>query len=217
MDDDLIIKKALGPLWRLGVRTFVYALLLAGIAVGMMWGAVHVGPSFYDELGAVETAETVFAITTALIFLLAGRMDSRSEPCAVVVATLLFCAFVRESDYLLDEMVGRHAWKVIVTLILVLLVFYAMRNLHRIVDSVSHFVMQPSFGVFMSGVLVLIIFSRLFGYGPFWKELIEGSYYRVIKTIVEEGVELMGYFLILVSSCEYFHDARMARELGPGL
>ena len=58
----------------------------------------------------------------------------------------------------------------------------------------------------MSGLLVLVVFSRLFGYGPFWKAIMDDPSYRTVKTIVEEGVELMGYFLILVSSFEYLHD-----------
>jgi len=80
------------------------------------------------------------------------------------------------------------------------------------------FMSEPSFGVFMSGLLVLIIFSRLFGYGPFWKEILDLGQYRMVKTIVEEGVELMGYFLLLISSIEYLHDAVAAnRSVGADL
>lgn len=188
-------------------RVFVYAVLLGGIAIAMLWGAVEYGPGFYEETGPVEIAETIFALSTALVFLLSARRDRTRTPCAVVVATLLFCACVREADYFLDVLIGRHAWKVIVSMILVCLAFYYMRNTHRVVESVKNFMSETSFGVFMSGILVLIVFSRLFGYGGFWKELIDGAYYRVIKTIVEEGVELMGYFLLLISSFEYRHAA----------
>ncbi|MBI9020572.1 MAG: hypothetical protein JEZ10_04880 [Verrucomicrobia bacterium] len=196
----------------LAVRVSLYAILLGAIAYGMLWGAVKYGPSFYDEIGPVEVLETVFALAATLAFLFAGRVDQNRAPCAIVLATFLFCAVIRESDYFLDVLVCRHAWKMMVALTLVLFAVYARSNLKAAGASLMSFVSQPSFGILLSGLLVLVVFSRLFGYGSFWKELIEGNYYRVVKTIVEEGVELMGYFLILVSSFEYLHDAVIGRR-----
>jgi len=193
----------------LALRFFLYALLLGGLAYGMLWGAVSQGAAFYDETGLVETLQAVFVLMTALLFLAAGRLDKTREPLAVVMSGFLFCLFIREFDYFLDELVARHAWKMLVLLTLVLVVTYIAKHSKRVVVSILDFVSQPSFGLFMSGLLVVVVFSRLFGYGDFWEELINGGYYRVIKTIVEEGVELMGYFLILVSSCEYLYDARV--------
>ncbi len=42
----------------------------------------------------------------------------------------------------------------------------------------------------------------------------DDSSYRTVKTIVEEGTEQMGYFLLLISSCEYLHAARIGRRCG---
>ena len=190
-------------------RVFVYAVLLGALAYGMLWGAVHHGPAFYSETGPVEVMEAVFAVCTALVFLLAARTDPERAPFLIVLSTLFFCAVVRESDYFFDLLIGRHAWKVAVALMLVPLGVYCRRNIRQIMDSAMSFISHPSFGVLLSGLLVLIVFSRLFGYGSFWKELIEGPYYRVTKTIVEEGVELMGYFLLLISSFEYWHSVRI--------
>jgi len=203
------LAKTLGGL---ALRFFLYALLLGGLAYGMLWGAVSQGEAFYDETGLVETLQAVFVLLTALLFLAAGRLDKTREPLAVVMAGFLFCLFIREFDYFLDELVARHAWKMLVLLTLVLVVTYIAKNAKRVVESILDFVSQPSFGFFMSGLLIVVVFSRLFGYGDFWKELIEGDYYRVIKTIIEEGVELMGYSLLLISSCEYLHATRIQRR-----
>jgi len=193
----------------LALRVFLYAVLLGGLAYGMLWGAVVYDDVFYDEIGPVEVLETVFALTTAVIFLATARRNKEREPCAILVAGFLFCIFIRESDYFLDELVARHTWKVLVSLTLVLLAIYIAKNFKRVVASVLDFVGQPSFGVFLSGLLVLIVFSRLFGYGGFWKAIMDDSSYRTVKTIVEEGTEQMGYFLLLISSCEYLHAARI--------
>jgi hypothetical protein len=199
-------------LFALTVRVVIYAVLLAAIAYGCLWGAVVYDEAFYDELGPVEILETVFALSAALIFLLAGRREPSKEPCAVMIAGLLFCAFVRESDFIMDTLVAKHSWKIGVALILIGMILYAAKHLRKIYVSVLKFVHLPSFGIFLSGLLVLAAFSRLFGYGPFWKAIMDHPSYRTVKTIVEEGVELMGYFLILIAACEYYHHAKIRRR-----
>jgi hypothetical protein len=204
-------------LFRLSLRTAVYALILGIISIGMLWGAVTYDDAFFDETGPVETLQTIFTMSAALIFLLAGRRHPQSQPCAVTVAALLFCFFIRESDYFLDVLAGRHTWKVLVTLVLALLGCYVLRSHRQVIVSVTNFAQRAGFGIFISGVLVLIVFSRLFGYGPFWYAILDDNSYRTVKTIVEEGVELMGYFLILISSVEYFHDLRAGDSPPEGL
>jgi hypothetical protein len=190
------------------IRGFIYAVLMAGLAYGMLWGAVAFGEPFFDETGVVEILESVFAGLTALIFLFAGRSDRSKESCSVVVACFLFCLLIRESDYFLDELVFRHAWKILVTGVLLFLTFYTIQNMQGIITSVASFIPCRSFGIFMSGLLLVLFFSRFFGYGGFWEELIEGSGYRFFKTIAEEGTELVGYMLLLISSCEYLSETK---------
>lgn len=187
---------------------FLYAALAGGIAWWMLRGAVLHDDAFFDEVGPVETLQTVFIMISAVLFLIAGRIDKRREHCSVVMVVLFFCMFVRECDCFLDLLIARHAWKMIVTLLLVFLAGYMIRFLPQVVSSLENLVASPAFGVFVSGLIVLIAFSRLFGYGPFWKAIMDNESYRTVKTIVEEGTEVMGYFLILVSSCEYLHEAK---------
>jgi len=188
------------------VRFLVYALALGTLTTGMLWGAVEYDVAFYDEVGCVEILEILFALGTALLFLMAGRMDQTRKPCSILLVGFLLCIAIRESDYFLDEWISRHAWKALVAFTVLFLITYTVRNWKRVIASVLDFINRPSFGFFVSGLLVLIIFSRLFGYGPFWKELLGAGHFHGVKTIVEEGVEMVGYFLILISSLEYWHD-----------
>ncbi len=198
-----------GALFALGMRLVVYALLLSGLAIWMLWGAVHYGKVFFDEIGPVEILETGFALLSAVFFLWGARFDSARTTCSVLLAGSLFCVAVRESDYFLDVLVGRHTWKVAVALIVTGMVLYAAAKIKELYPAVIAFINRPCFGLFVSGVLVLVIFSRLFGYGPFWQAILDDSSFHTVKTIVEEGVEQRGYFLILISSVEYLHNARI--------
>ena len=49
----------------------------------------------------------------------------------------------------------------------------------------------------MAGLIVLLIFSNLFGHEPFWQSVAGDGYSRVIKIAAEELVELLGYWLWL--------------------
>ncbi|MBM4153190.1 MAG: hypothetical protein FJ220_06685 [Kiritimatiellaceae bacterium] len=196
-------------LFSLMVRVLIYAVLLGAIAYSLLWGAVVYDHVFFDELGPVEIAQTVFALSAALFFLLAAKRDSSKVPATVLITGVMCCFCIREWDYLLDEYAGKHAWKIGVTLVLLGMSVYLVSNLRAVHLSIRKFTHLPSFGVFLSGFLVLFAFSRLFGYGPFWKAIMDDSNYRMVKTIVEEGVETMGYFLILVSALEFFHEARI--------
>jgi len=214
MRDEFLSRSPRQALFRLAVRLFVYAVLLGAIAFGTLWGAVVYDDAFYAEIGPVETLQTILALVSALVFLLAAKNDPQRMPCSVLLGSLFFCMMVRESDYFLDELVSRHTWKVLVSMILILTVLYVMRNTPQTIKSVMSFTSESSFGIFVSGLLVLIVFSRLFGYGDFWEAIIGDYSYRTVKTIVEEGVELMGYFLLLVSSFEYRHSARIKKLCG---
>ena len=176
-----------------------------------MWGAVVQGGAFYRENGSVEIMETVFALAAALIFLLAARQNPARTPCSILLAGFLFCIFIRESDDILDTFVFRHAWKAGVTLVFIFSAIYAIRHEQELYISILGFINRPSFGIFMSGLLVLIVFSRLFGYGPFWKAIMNDGSFHMAKRVTEEGVEQMGYFLVFISSCEYLCDARTRR------
>lgn len=220
-------------------RILLYTAISGGVFFGLMSCGVQGVPLFFfGETGPVEILQTVLAMLAALIFLLAGRVDHTKAPCAVVLAAFIFCLVIREFDYFFDEYVFRHAWKIGVLLVLVSLTVYAIRNFREIGASLLEFTTLPSFGILLSGLLVLVVFSRLFGYGDFWEALFHDEnclatrqlvdaqtdnlvYIQLwdekcltIKRIVEETAEEIAYFLLLIASCEYLHAAGTRRRIG---
>ena len=196
-------------------RVVLYSVILGAIFFGLMsCGAQGSTLDFYDETGPVEILQIVTALAAAIIFFAAGRVDRTKAPSTVMIALFLLCLIIRELDFFLDEYVARHAWKILVALVVVCMTVYTIRKRRELMASLLEFISHPSFGVLLAGLLVLTVFSRLFGYGDFWEELIEGSFYRTVKTIVEETSEQIAYFLLLIASCEFLHDARIRRRLG---
>ncbi len=71
----------------------------------------------------------------------------------------------------------------------------------------------PWYGILLSGLLAVLVFSRLFGMQVLWHAILEHGYMRVVKNAVEEGSESFGYMLCLAASLGYYITFRAnARE-----
>lgn len=55
------------------------------------------------------------------------------------------------------------------------------------------------FDILVLGMAMLLVFSRLYGMGDFWKEVMDENYIRIIKNISEEAIELLSYLIIAIS------------------
>ncbi|WP_231472338.1 hypothetical protein [Pseudoxanthomonas suwonensis] len=64
------------------------------------------------------------------------------------------------------------------------------------------------------GLVLLLIYSRLFGMTALWEGLLADSYVRVVKNAAEECTELLGYTLVMASALTYaaqrLHERRKA-------
>jgi hypothetical protein len=80
---------------------------------------------------------------------------------------------------------------------------YLIKQPYPVKPSLIEFSHLASAGIFLSGFLVIMAFSRLIGRGSFWEAVMGDGYMRVVKNIAEEGTELMGYTLLLISAVEF--------------
>lgn len=60
----------------------------------------------------------------------------------------------------------------------------------------------------ITGVMLLLVFSRLFGMGSFWHNIMGADYVREVKIIAEEGTELLAYCLIAFASVKTVNGFR---------
>lgn len=60
----------------------------------------------------------------------------------------------------------------------------------------------------ISGLLTILVFSRLFGTTMFWNLLLPNNYANIVKNIVQEGSEFFGYILCLFSSIYFMIKTR---------
>lgn len=76
------------------------------------------------------------------------------------------------------------------------MVLYFYRNVHAVIRGLAGFIAQRHFSAVIVGMVLLLVFSRLFGIKELWQLAMEDNYQRVVKNLAEEGLELIAYTII---------------------
>ncbi|MDO6463704.1 hypothetical protein [Pseudoalteromonas carrageenovora] len=185
------------------LRSFIYLLCLAGVAsLIQLEGFELQQNALYSEETLTEHMQDILTLLSSILFFYASRINSQLKIACVLLATLTAMMFVREFDTYLDMYAFDGAWQAIVYSILACTFVYLITKRGTIFSSIQAYSQTPSYGICLSGLVTLLAFSRMMGKGAFWHSIMGDSYVRVVKNIVEEGIETLGYTLILISAFE---------------
>ncbi|MFL3650521.1 MAG: hypothetical protein ACI6PR_04810 [Pseudoalteromonas sp.] len=185
------------------LRSFIYLLCLAGVAsLIQLEGFELQQNALYSEETLTEHMQDILTLLSSILFFYASRINSQLKIACVLLATLTAMMFVREFDTYLDMYVFDGAWQAIVYSILACTFVYLITKRGNIFSSIQAYAQTPSYGICLAGLVTLLAFSRMMGKGAFWHSIMGDSYVRVVKNIVEEGIETLGYTLILISAFE---------------
>ena len=185
-----------------GRGLFYFLLVVVVCQLISLEGYSQLTESIYSEASLTEKLQIVFSGICCLLFLMTARMSQKLRPVAVILAALTAMMLIRESDAFLDINAFDGAWQTLVFFVMIATAIYLKKQPDPINPSVEAFSRLPSAGMLMSGFLVTFVFSRLFGRRSFWEAVMGEGYLRVVKNIVEEGTELVGYSLILIAAVE---------------
>jgi hypothetical protein len=203
----------------LAIRVGLYALLLGCGTVLMHQGANWpYERSFYGENGLIEWMQVLFLLVSIAVLWRAASLAKDRRAVLFAMICLLAATIMREWDNILDETFGRHVWKILSGTFIVAATIPFFLHRREFYISALHLTRQPSFGIMLTGGLIVLVFSRLFGSGDFWSELIDHrEFARTAKKVAEECTELMGYFFIMTGTFEHFHETRMRKRVRTGI
>ncbi|MCG8473311.1 MAG: hypothetical protein MI742_15830 [Desulfobacterales bacterium] len=191
------------PVASAAFRYLVYSLLLVAMALAITWEACH-GPltGRFMEESLVEMLQIVVLLFTGLLGWVSGKVAPQLRALSTLIMGLATMAVVRELDAVLDRMVFDGAWQTLVLGIAALTKYHISRCRVSLSENVKGFIPTAAFGVMASGSMMVLVVSRLLGRATLWKVIMGDGYMRIVKLAVEEGLELMGYTLILVGVLE---------------
>ncbi|MFA0413679.1 hypothetical protein AB4520_07695 [Vibrio renipiscarius] len=187
---------------RIILKSFHTALIAIAICL-LVNVALRIDYIFFgNSLGEASVTEilelVMLAISSGSFFLVAKQRPSLKH-AAVLVGAFFLVMFIRENDGWLDH-IAHGSWVYPAVLTAVAAIIYAAKNGKQSVTQLAVILNAPSANLLILGLIMLLVYSRLMGMGGFWKDVMSEHYVRDVKSIVEEGTELLAYCIIAYAS-----------------
>ncbi len=151
------------------------------------------------EISVTEMLQQLLLIVSSGSFVYLARKRNEVKNAAVLISAFFAVLFIREMDFWFDK-IAHGAWVFPAALVAGSAVVYAVKNGKRTIDQLALILASPHMNLLVTGVMLLLVFSRLFGMGSFWHNVMGDDYVRAVKNIAEEGTELLAYCLIAFAS-----------------
>lgn len=165
-----------------------------------------------SERSLTELFQQLLLLASIGVFSWSATKVAESRTLFILVAGFFGCMFLRELDFYFDMIV--HGFWFYPTLLLASsVILYSVKHSADLISSVRSFGQTNAYFNILVGLVIILIFSRLFGSGTLWKEVMNEDYQHLYKTIIQEGLELFGYVFIFIGS---FHQLRAVQSRRDG-
>lgn len=188
--ENTIIKMALKLL------TLTALVLLSVFIVRIDDGLLQQGRSEYS---ITEFTQAGFILVSAILFGLSAKYDKQSRGFFVLVMGLFATMLIRESDAFFD-LIFHGFWIYPALAVSLAAVFYARTCPGTVKYPMLKHMESKEFVYINLGLIIILVFSRTFGSGTLWRDIMGADYSSVYKSVIQEGIELFGYTVVLYGS-----------------
>ena len=191
-----------------GFTEFILAALIAACVVGCIYFDVTINQNILED-SFVEFAQEWLLLGTTALF--AMQAAAKRQGGLWLVSGFFGCMFIRELDAYFD-MIVHGAWKYFALMVVAFVFFKAWRmGKENTIASLAAFMKTRSFVFIFIGLLIVLVYSRLFGMGELWHSIMTDNFNRTVKNVVEEGSELWGYALVFWGAVKYWLAAKLTK------
>lgn len=186
---------------------FLCAAMLVALTTGFIFIDILILDNGISETSVTELGQEIIVAIICLCFFIKAYLDSEMRGSFTLIMGFFLCVLIRELDGVFDQL-AHGSWIWFALTVTFICIAIAIREGKKTLKGLIHFITHPSHGMLISGLLCVLLFSRLFGMGELWRELLGKDYNRAVKNMVEEGTELFGYTLCLISVIWYGFSAK---------
>ena len=210
----LISQREQSIIWMV-VRQVLYVTCLVLITMFLWKLGDWYHETIFNEGGLVENIQCVVLGASAFFFALCAVLNKKWCPLLVTFVALCFFALCREQDAFLDVHVPIVSWK-FAFIFPFLAACYMGICLKKIKKYLFAFFEMPAFHLMMAAMIVIIPVSECIGHKPMISAVLGGDEFgfgKPIRRMIEEGGELLGYFLILFAAIELILNIKDHKNL----
>lgn len=199
-------REKLNVILRRGLMSVVYCAMFFASAIGIVIISRQM-PLPVENW--IEIYQEAMLVTTAGVFFSMARRIDQERGGLLLIAGFFTCLFIRECDAFFDP-ISHSFWQLILVGFLVPLLYFVRRaGLQTSIEGVYRFVSSNQFLLLCVGVIMVVVFSRMFGAHWLWSMYLDHyESFRISKRLVEETLELLGYMLCATAAIGYSYERR---------
>lgn len=182
---------------------FVLLVLFTIPPVALRLDLVFQLDGFISEVSITENLQLLLLGITVFLFLKIAYKFEDLRRASVLIAGFFLTLFIRENDALFD-MVYHGFWFPIALTVALLAITYFMLDYKKGFVQLATYLKMPQMRLIILSIGFLLVFTRLFGMGSFWKMVMVEHYIYDVKSMIEEGTELLAYIFILFGSYKMY-------------
>ncbi|EDP57892.1 hypothetical protein [Vibrio sp. AND4] len=187
----------------LSALTIVAISILVNLSIRVDY--VMLGSSL-GEISITETLQLIMLTIASWSFFRVSKQQSNVSHAAMLISGFFAVLIIREMDYWFD-IIHHGCWVFPALAVTALACAKAYQGGKGTVNEMATILQSPYMKLLIGAVILLLVYSRLYGMGSFWHHVMGAHYIRDVKNISEEGMELLCYSLIALSA------VRTRREL----
>lgn len=185
------------------LRQFLYLVTLT-VIVFIFW---KIGDAFksatVQEYGMFETMQSIVLGLIAASFGFQAYGNRAYRPILFSLSMLALAALVREQDAYLDKVIPYIGWTWC-WLFPISGLIYLIQSRRTIGTAMETFLKTNSFHMMVTAVIIIIPIAQCLGHRSFLADLLGDTEVNtfLVRRILEEPIELIGYIQILLASVE---------------
>ncbi|MDC3260584.1 hypothetical protein OAU59_01620 [Winogradskyella sp.] len=148
-----------------------------------------------SEYSLTEFTQEFLILASFIILFFKTYKNRENRGFLILPVGLFLVMFIREGDYYWDKIMNG-LWTILAVSTFLISVYIAYRQRQTIIPTLSTYWNTRGFGYLIVGLLIVLLFSRIFGTGDLWRAILKENYIGYYKTAIQEGLELLGYLII---------------------
>ncbi len=182
-------------------RQAVYFVLIFAFIFGIHFLARVYGADTFEENGVVENMQLLLLLFSSFSFLWQIKENENFAKILLLLSSCCLMAACRELDSTFDKIVPFVHWK-FAFLFPLMTFIHASGDLVHFKRNLFKFFAMPAFDMMYITVILILPVAQCIGHGAFVESVLGSDRVSDIKEFYEEAMEIVGYFLIFLSSIE---------------
>ncbi len=204
------MKELLQPLLYAGLE-FLFSALIVCLTSLSIFADIFLFDGHIGETTSVELLQALLLAMSIFFFFREAFRKPEYRSGFILAGGFLLCMLIREMDAALD-LIRHGLWAYAAGGAALVCITLSLHNPRTALQGLNAIVTHRAYGTLSSGMLCVLCFSRLFGMGVLWEQIMGDNYDRWLKDAIEEGCELFGYTLTFLAALRYAGIPRFGRR-----